>query len=221
MKRLLLLVEGQTEETFVTRVLQPHLEPHGVWCTPTILETRHLPVRPRDRGGVSSWHQVRRHLERLLEDTGAWTTTLLDFYGLPSEFPGRAGLRRTMPAEEKAKTLEAAMHKAVRAARRFIPFFAVHELEAWVFSRPAAVASHFGRPALKQELEGVRRTKSSPEELNDGPATHPSRRLQEFVPTWKKATDGPLILESIGISAIASECPHFRSWIHRLERLGR
>ena len=44
MTRVLLLVEGQTEEAFVNRVLRPYLDPSGVYVArPSLLRTKELP----------------------------------------------------------------------------------------------------------------------------------------------------------------------------------
>lgn len=42
MKRILIVCEGQTEETFVTLVLNPHLATCGRWVTPILLVTKRV-----------------------------------------------------------------------------------------------------------------------------------------------------------------------------------
>jgi len=89
MTRLLMLVEGQSEEIFVKRTLAPHLAQQGVYVQPPIvLWTKRLPSGGGFRGGVSNWNQIRRSLLPLTRDGDAWVSTLLDFYGLPKDFPG-------------------------------------------------------------------------------------------------------------------------------------
>lgn len=217
MKRLLVLVEGQTEEVFVNRVLAPHLLQHEVAATPTILETRHLPGRARDKGGVSSWAKTRKDILMRLADTDAVTTTILDFYGLPDDFPGR-GLARTNSPINDVVAVEAAMAAEFQNPR-FVPFLALHEFETWVFSRPDAIATHFGKPALTAKLEEVAGAFPSIEHINHGPETHPSKRLETMIPEYKKRSDGPTILEAVGVAAVRACCPHFQDWLTRLEAL--
>ncbi len=217
MKRLLFLVEGQTEESVVQRVLAPHLETHGVQCQPIILNTRRLPDG-HFRGGLGSWKKVEDDLKRLLPDPG-WVTTLFDFYGLPADFPGRAHTGPKLPPRKEAERLEAELLAAFPRARRFIPFLALHELEAWLFADPLKVEEHVGRPRVARELTKAVRH-GGPEAINHGPGTHPSKRLEAAVPEWKKRTDGPLVLEAIGIERIRAQCPHFAQWLARLEALG-
>jgi hypothetical protein len=38
MNQVVILVEGQTEEGFITEVLRPYLQRHNVWVTPTIIK---------------------------------------------------------------------------------------------------------------------------------------------------------------------------------------
>lgn len=81
--RIIALVEGPTEETFVRRLLAPDLGVHGVAITATTYG------RPRKHGGVPSWGRARRELLRLLkEDRGRRVTTMFDYYGLPGDWPG-------------------------------------------------------------------------------------------------------------------------------------
>lgn len=215
MKRLLVLVEGQTEEVFVNRVLGPHLLQSEIAATPTIVETRHLPGRARDKGGVSSWAKARKDILLRLQDTNAVTTTILDFYGLPDDFPGKS-LPATGSPVNDVLAVEAAMAAEFQNPR-FIPFLALHEFEAWVFSGAAALAAHFGKPALQQQLQTIADAFPTIEHINHGPETHPSKRLERLIPEYKKRSDGPTILETTGVAAIRAACPHFDDWLTRLE----
>ena len=102
---------------------------------------------------------------------------------------------------------------------RFIPFLALHEFETWVFSGPDAVASHFGSPALKKKIDDIVQQFPSIEHINHGPLTHPSKRLEAMIPSYKKRSDGPTILSAVGIAGIRFCCPHFDSWVNTLEQL--
>ena len=77
MERLLIHVEGETEETFVNELLRPHLAGRG-W---SMVSARLLGnARRRDRrGGIKSWVSVREEIVRhLREDTGRIVTTMVD-----------------------------------------------------------------------------------------------------------------------------------------------
>jgi hypothetical protein len=78
--RVLLLVEGQTEEAFVNHVLRPHLESFGVFVErASLLRTKELPEGKPYRGGVTTYRQIARDARRLRGDANAYVTTLIDY----------------------------------------------------------------------------------------------------------------------------------------------
>ena len=92
MTRLLIHVEGQTEETFVKDVLGPHLYKLGY----SGISARLLGnARQRSRrGGVKPWPAVRKEIvNHLRQDSGCIASTMVDYYGLPQS--GQRGLARS------------------------------------------------------------------------------------------------------------------------------
>ena len=220
MTRLLVLVEGQSEEIFVKRTLTPHLERHGVYMQPPILLwTKRLPSGGGFRGGVSSWDKIRRNLLPLTQDGNAWVTTLMDFYGLPLDFPGLPEALGAGNAHAKVTALQERFAQEINHPR-FIPFLALHEFEAWLFSAPAAVEAHFGKANLAEKLRDAVQEAGAPELINHGATTHPKARLLNLPCAYKETSDGPTLLEKIGIAAVRAACPHFDGWLQRLEDLG-
>lgn len=220
MTRLLMLVEGQSEESFVKRTLTPHLAQYGVYVQPPIvLWTKRLPSGGGFRGGVSSWNQILKSLRPLTRDSNAWVTTLLDFYGLPEDFPGLQDALGVGTAHEKVAALQARFAAELNH-QRFIPFLALHEFETWLFSAPNEVAEHFGSPHLATELDAAIEEAGGAELINHGAETHPKARLRNLVEQYKETSDGPALLGKIGIERVRSACPHFNGWLSRLEALG-
>ncbi len=154
MKRVLILVEGQTEETFVREVLAPHLLARNVALTPTILATRRVKSGGHFKGGATSYAKVQGDLHRLLKDTGAERiTTMLDYYGLPDDFPGLTD-RPTGTCYQRVEHVERAFQADI-AHPRFLPYLALHEFEALLFTDPARCAWIFvRRPRSHREHEG-------------------------------------------------------------------
>lgn len=220
MKRVLVLVEGQTEERFVRRLLAPHLQAQGIAAIPTIVVTKRAKGGQRFKGGVLAYQQVRGDLLRLLGDTNAIAvTTMLDYYGLPDDFPGRGTLTPEirMP-EARARHVEDELARDL-ADRRLVPYVSLHEFEALLFSEPEKFDGQFpGRRGGRLVAE-IRGSFSSPEEINDGRDTHPAARLLKLFPDYHKATVGPILAERIGLGKMRAECPHFNSWVSRLEAL--
>lgn len=216
-----MLVEGQSEEAFVKRTLAPWLAEHGVFVErPVVLWTKRLPAGGGFRGGVGSWEQIRKSLLPLLDDGSAWVTTLLDFYGLPDDVPGSAVFQAHGPAYERVQRLQQEFAAALGRFPRFIPFLALHEFEAWMFAKPAVVATHFDNPAAATALADEIPRSGGPEAINQGQDTHPKARLRKHFPSYKESSDGPTLLSKIGIPAVRAQCPHFAAWLARLEALG-
>jgi hypothetical protein len=227
MSRLLIHVEGQTEEAFVNEILAPHLYGRGYEKVGARLVGN---ARQRDRrGGIHAWPAVRNDIIRhLREDPGSLATTLVDYYGLPQTgaraWPGResAGL---LLYPKKAFTVEQALSEDLRREMgeafhpdRFIPFVMMHEFEGLLFSDCVRFSVGIGRPDLKAAFQEVRDQFSSPEEINDSPVTAPSKRVERLVPGYQKPLLGTLAVLEIGLDAICRECPHFREWLQRLEK---
>lgn len=224
MIRLFVSVEGQTEESFVKRVLSPHLASFSIHTQPVVVETSRLPEGTKYRGGLSSFEPVRTDLRNLLRDSGAWTTTIYDWYGLPADFP-KVERSEAKSARERVIERERELAKALREPKRFIPFFALHEVETWIFAAPAIAEDELN---LKKDTLALEKLAGgpfgSPEEINHGPNTHPSKRLELAFEgagrTYKKTADGPRVLEKLGLMRIRRACDHFNAWLKRLEGLG-
>lgn len=226
MARLLIHVEGETEETFVNEVLRPHLYSFGYEKVSARLVGN---ARQRDRrGGIRAWSSVRGDiLDHLREDASVIVTTIVDYYGLPRTggraWPGRAKAA-TLAFDQKAPTVEDALLADIRRrmgknfdANRFIPFVTMHEFEGLLFSDCGLFAQGIGQPDLAPKLQAIRNQFINPEEINDSPVTAPSKRVQELIPGYEKPFLGTLAVLEIGLDKIRAECPHFRRWIERLE----
>lgn len=218
MAKVLILVEGQTEETFVKRTLGPYLSSLGVFVVPTIIATKRIKSGLSFKGGMPSYAKVRREILRLLGDSSAaLVTTMIDFYGLPASFPGRQNVRGDTPLE-RVVFVENAIDQNINDMR-FRTYCSLHEFEALLFSSPATIATAFAVPNVEQKLLSIRSQFNSPEEIDDSPATSPSSRLQSLYPQYNKPFYGTLIAGRIGLGEMRSECAHFNSWLLRLEAL--
>ena len=214
MSRVLVFVEGQTEETFVRDLLVPYFSRLGIYLTPILAQTS-----PGHKGGIVSYGKVKHQLTRLCrQDQGAYVTTMMDYYGLPNDFPGLAG--RVADAHEQVMRLELALQQDIDAPN-FIPNLMLHEFEALLFSAPEKIAEWLDDQALLAPMAAIRAAFATPEHINNSPQTAPSKRILALVPHYKKTVDGPLIAEDIGLDAIRAQCPHFNNWIERLLALPR
>ena len=226
MTRLLIHVEGETEETFVNELLAAHLYRNGY----TAVSARLLgnARRRSHRGGIRSWATVRGDILRhLSQDPTCLATTMVDYYALPQGagdgWPGRHEAA-DLPFPLKAASVEDAIAQDIMAATqeeddrsRFLPFVMMHEFEGLLFSDCTRFAHGIGRPELTVEFQAIRNQFGSPEEINDSPLTAPSKRIEGLVAGYEKPLLGTLAALEIGVEIIRDQCPHFRDWLEKLE----
>lgn len=105
----------------------------------------------------------------------------------------------------------------MKRIKSLIPFVVLHEFEGLLFSHCERFSRGIGRPELAPQLQIIRDRFGSPEEINDSPTTAPSKRIEALIPTYKKPILGIAAVLAIGLETIRSACPHFRSWLERLE----
>lgn len=224
MSELAILVEGQTERRFVLEVLAPALQPFSVFAWPQIL---------RGRGGGFRWQAARQEILRVIKERrDRVCSTMVDYYGLPPDWPGRrcasggTGALRAAAIEEQI-SVEVAEGLGVSPAEvRFIPYVQLHEFEALLFSDPKYMGEVLAPddPAsarrLAEEFESDVRDCGSPELVDDSVESAPSKRIRRRAPGYDKAVDGIAIAARIGLPAIRARCPHFAGWVSRLEALG-
>lgn len=218
MKTVLALVEGQTEEAFVGRVLRPHLWVHGVDLASTIVVTKNVPSGPNTKGGVSSWARIQKDLRPLLGHTGAVAvTTMFDYYALPADIPGML-TRPPGSARDRVRHVQAAID-AEMGNERLRSHLMLHEFEALLFADPTVCGSYLSNPGLTAAMTSAVGECGEPELVNESPATAPSRRIVRAHGTFNKRIDGPVIAESIGLPRLRERCPHFDAWVSWLEDL--
>ncbi|AJE02429.1 DUF4276 family protein [Geobacter pickeringii] len=218
MKRVLVLVEGQTEERFVKDVLAPHLWARGKDPIPKVVTTKRVKRGPDFKGGITDYQKVESDLRRLLGDTGVVAvTTFIDYYALPVDFPGMGTRPNSIP-QDRAKHVENEWKQSIDHSR-FRPFLMIHEFEALLFAKPDELSKALYQNEALQELTAIRASFVTPEDINDHPLTAPSKRIMRIMPGYQKTLHGPLVTKRIGLEILCGECPHFRDWIGWMESL--
>ena len=222
--RILIHVEGQTEETFVNQVLAPHLYRVGYTSVSARLVGN---ARQRSRrGGGRSWKAVRKGiLNHLQDDRTALSTTIVDYYGLPHSWPGREQAGRQATPRQRAAAVEEAVLQDISSAvghpRRFVPYVVMHEFEGLLFSDPDRFAQSLGEPALAPEFRAIREAFETPEDIDDSPDTAPSKRVISLYRRYQKPLNGVLAIDRIGLDTVREACPLFNAWIAKLEQQAR
>lgn len=203
-KKILILVEGQTEEKFVKEILKPYFDPKEIY------------LYPRNIKGVSKYSLISSDIEKLLKDSSAdMVTTMIDLYRLPTDFPRKKEINRDFSYSQKIDFLENEFKSDINHDK-FFPYIQLHEFEALLFSD----VSHFKKiPNVGSKLSEFEKIVASkePEEINDLPNTSPSNRIKKILNFYIKDSHGIIVAKSIGLKKMREKCPHFNQWLEKLE----
>ncbi|MGH8019106.1 MAG: DUF4276 family protein, partial [Opitutaceae bacterium] len=98
-----------------------------------------------------------------------------------------------------------------------LPFLALHEFEAWLFSSPDELPRALTETNKRAKFAAIRAAVDTPEEINERPEFAPSKQILKLFPAYKKTLHGPTVAARIGLQRIRTECPHFNAWLDKLE----
>lgn len=224
MKKVLILVEGQTEANFVVQILRPRFSEIGIYVQESIATTKHNRTGKAFKGGVVTYSPIKRELSRLLGDTSAVAvTTMFDFYDLPKDFPGRGREVHQGNCYERVEFLQGALKEDLGNPMKFVPYLSLHEFEALLLSSPQHFDEELETGGMGQRLLGALGGRL-PEEVNDGLETHPSAQIKrlalEHGRKYRKRLHGVSIASRIGLRTMREKCSHFDRWVTILEDLG-
>jgi hypothetical protein len=225
MARLYLFAEGQTEQTFADTLIKPQLAQHDVFMHNPILIAHAKKKGLVHRGGGRKYVPMKNDIIRFLKQEKAsdvFFTTMIDLYAIHPDFPGLAESEsmRQDPLQ-RVEFLEQRFAEDI-GDHRFIPYIQLHEYEAYLFADPTCFS--YLDAERKQELrvlQSIANQYQTPELINDGQQTAPSKRIMAQFPDYERAksTFGPQLAEHIGLQVIRSKCPHFNKWLSHLESL--
>jgi hypothetical protein len=212
--RLHIVVEGQTEETFVRDILSPTLGEHSVFADVHCVTTGRKGPKVY-RGGLLRYEHLRRDLTIWMKEDQAsdsWFTTMIDLYRLPIDVPGYQKSRLISDPIQRVQFLENEL-KTDLCSTRFVPYIQLHEFEALLFSDPECFLAAF--PDQRGAIDGlvrIRNSAVSPEHIDDGEETAPSKRICDLLPQYTKTVHGLIVAKHIGLPGIRRECSHFNRW---------
>jgi hypothetical protein len=216
--RIKIIVEGQTEESFIDKVLAPALWHREIYLTPIILGV------PGHKGGNVNYARVKKDiLLHLRQDPAAYCSTMLDLYALGDGFPGvpppphLTGLQKASVRELAIYQDIVASDPETRPDLRFYPYLQVHEYEGLLFSDPDAFARGLGQQVLSGRLRAIRDAFATPEDINDNPQSAPSKRVLAVYGSYRKVIEGTVAAQEVGVATMRQQCPHFHQWVSRLE----
>lgn len=217
MRRLDIIVEGQSEREFVSQVLAPYLERRGVIkaydVSPIVVRTT-----PVHRGGVSKYQHLKNDIQRSLSSSNPElvVSMMIDYFRMPANVPAPANLREMESDAEKATAIEACIEEDI-ADRRFLAYIQLHEFEAFLYASRTGFDYCYGESDKRCEpLYKVIADYPNPEDINTTPAGVPSKRILAAIPEYDKMIDGNIIIMQNGIESLLTTCPRFRGWVETL-----
>ena len=174
-----------------------------------------------------TWERLRKDiLSALKQDKHCVCSTMFDYFGLQPDFPGKDQANSLHGSQQKAEIVENAIEEKIVKemgasfdTSRFIPYVQMYEFEGLLFSAPVQFAQSLGVPKLEKPFQKIRESFQTPEDINDGQETAPSKRILKLHQQYGKVLDGVVVAQDIGVDVLRQECPHFSAWVGKLEFL--
>lgn len=225
MKILHVLCEGQSEQSFVAKVLRPYLLPYDIVARPTLLVTNH---KLDARGGMIDYKQVKRDLRNLIQsakDTAYekhFFTTMFDLYALPNDFPGFRV--NDTDCYGVVRDIEAAFAMDIDCSC-FIPYIELHEFETLVLCNLEALKIEYplaSKNIDKLDTEWRKQCQNQAELVNTHWESAPSRRICKALGNmyhYNKPKMAVMTTSAKGIDSLRTDCPHFNQWIEQLTHI--
>lgn len=212
MKRVYIVVEGQTEQEFVNSLISPYLRNSSILSVVPIL----IRTSRTGRGGMVCYSHLYNTIKPLLvsEKSDYMVTTFIDFFRLPHDMPQYEESMKKLNKAEQIKSLEDAIDEAIND-RRFFSYIQLHEFEALLFSSNKGFEYYFPDD-LAAKTASIISSYDNPEDINTSPKGAPSKRLLAIKHDYNKVLEGNLIALEIGIESILKKCPRFAEWINKI-----
>lgn len=215
MKRLVFLVEGDTELKFIEQRVKSYLYSkcgYGIAINAQKITTNKT---LNAKGGNVSFEYLKNELKRLSAKDDVLITTLLDFFRLPTNFPNHSTDKKDIEKIEKG-ILEQV--EDIVSFKRFLPYIQLHEVEALLFANGLdGFDIVVDKDTQKSKLRDIIDQYPCPEAINGGSDTAPSKRLESIFPKYNKVYYSELIFSGLEIDAIRAKCPRFNTWLDKVE----
>jgi hypothetical protein len=212
MKRLYIIVEGQTEEAFVKEVLAPYLLGYGIFDVRPIKIT----TSKTGKGGFVNYQHVRNDaLNYLKKEIDIVVTTFVDYFRMPTSMPNYQKCTTLPFPDDRIDCLEKAMEENIGYSN-FVPYIQKFEFEALLFSDNSGFEAFFDEKIYTATQQVINEFEN-PEEINTHPEKAPSKRLERILKNngekYEKVDDGNLVAIELGIEKILNSCPRFKNWV--------
>jgi hypothetical protein len=170
MKRVYIIVEGQTEEEFIKTTLRDYLSRHNIHDVRPIK----IGTSSGHKGGELKYARYKKNIEILLKSqSDIVVTSLIDFFRLRTDFPKYDDASKMVDKTARITYLENAIKEEI-SNRFFIPYIQLHEFEGLLFTDIHGFDYLMDLPKKeKSEIIQIISSYSNPEMINDGADTAP------------------------------------------------
>ena len=221
MKNLYVVVEGETEQEFVGRILSPYFTSIGLY-----MNTRAILIRMKGGGhGFNNFEHLRNTMKPLLYYADEPViTTMIDHYGINNntKIPNYELCAGKTLVEDRIRCMEQALMDVVQSIkpyRYFIPNIIQHEFETLLLANPREGFA-LEKKAIRQDVVALCDEFQNIEEINNTPDGAPSRRLEAIYRSnhqrYEKIVNGVDIAELTSIESMINKCPRFAKWLERV-----
>jgi len=215
MKRLIIIVEGQTEEEFVNASLRNYLKDKGLYSISAIK----IQTSKGFKGGFIKYAHLKNDIQKILREANVIVSTFLDFFRIPVSVPNYLDMDKFPNIDDKIDILLKGMGNDINDSL-FIPYIQKFEFEALLFSSNLGFEEMYDEPKITQATQNIIDNYGNPEEINNHPNTAPSKRLIKILAEngekYDKIIEGNLIAETIGMETIIEKCPRFKTWLEMI-----
>lgn len=211
MPRLIFIVEGDSEQRFINEHLVSYLSlkfPGVSMHAQKVTTNRKKNVK----GGNVNYELLKNEIRRTYAQGGVLITTFMDFFRLPTDYPGYTQDVKLITQIEDAIRVDCSN---IIPPTSFLPYIQKHEFESLLFANSAGF-SKVVNAAEMNEILNVLKKFSNPEDINGSPETAPSKRLLSIF-NYKKVYVSALVMKDVDIDALRKRCPRFDAWVGRLE----
>ena len=211
MPRLIFIVEGDSEQRFINEHLVIYLS-SKFSRVPMHAQKITTNRKKNVKGGNVNYELLKNEVRRTFAQGDVLITTFLDFFRLPTDYPGF-----TVDVKQIGKIEDAvrADCSAIIPPTSFLPYIQKHEFETLLFANPAGFTNVVNSTEMSGILNVLKKF-STPEDINGSPKTAPSKRLHSIF-NYKKVADSALVMKDVNIDMLRKRCPRFDTWVGRLE----
>lgn len=223
MLEVIIACEGQTEREFCRSVLKPYLASKGINLSGKLVG------KPGNRrSGIRPWNTYRDDMIRTArENPLRHVGFLVDYYGMPISWPGRAEAENATILDRGKKVEVAVRVNLDSLGSRFHPCVQLHEFEALLFVNPeitalslSIAAPYLDHETIADQLAKIKeQSQGNVEQINDSVSNAPSKRLRKIVPGYDKVAYGVTCTSDVTVDALRLGCPWLNRWLSEIESL--